>query len=827
MWDIENGQINTLRNNTHTYQALNNVVISPNAKMVAFSSPSMDAPKITYDAHGNYIYVETQINVFHMNEQNKMFSIEDLNKGVSAIKFTPDSMKIIFWEKDYGDLHISDVEKGQINRDFYESGNISSISISPDGKRVIVCAQDVDVFDVNTGHELHTFQRGWWKEWRPAKISLDGRLAFVPALVVGKDRYSVLKQDNLPLAVIDIENGNILNLFSRLDENIYGLEVMPDNDHILLGDDRGYIQLWSLWEDKCQKTFKAHEGTVCSIKASPDGNYIISSDHEVVHFWNLLSGKCVKKINLNSSDFPVVSDFDKKVKISADGRYVLILQERRISIFNLKKGDCIATLAPPDGITAFDLKNELIVCNQGGDIVSYHFKNFEPIIPVATPVRMWQFEKQGKTIAIGDWEDRITVDCKWCGQRFPVEDETLEMIKCIVRETSIDKQKKSCNSKLDKTRKLLNCSNCKQYLQFSPFIVDNSEKDYLSGSKIRKYCSHIYEHFRLSFKRSFNKYGKWLNRWFEIDRIHHYYFKSGFEFVAKKEDDLLPSIEDVQEAYDDEYRNSYYEICKHVNEITKQISLITISWLMSSVGIALFLIKDSIYEKIIAGSIYGFVLVYPVACFQAWRFFRQGLTGPQGIVVVFMKMLIYGSIYEKIIARLIYTFVVFVLNYHTACIQAWKNFRQGLKGTKEIAIKFMGFLAAHFVLIGLILIFSFIERFWIFLIGSGFSLGYYVIFAKALIVGILAPFIIISSGVLSALNHRHIFWRNLAKILWTRIIVKCRFRGRSKLQVPIYMIPLLFYILSPAIISGVTLAFFELIFFALSIQYLIHSRINK
>ena len=97
--------------------------------------------------------------------------------------------------------------------------------------------------------------------------------------------------------------------------------------------------------------------------------------------------------------------------------------------------------------------------------------------PLATPVRLWLWDLASQG---GRWDLEITQTCPWCGQRFPVMEHILELIRAINREAGLGPDDSPCLSLPDEAwkepRLLSECPRCHKPLRFNPFIVDNRER---------------------------------------------------------------------------------------------------------------------------------------------------------------------------------------------------------------------------------------------------------------------------------------------------------------------------------------------------------------
>lgn len=109
-----------------------------------------------------------------------------------------------------------------------------------------------------------------------------------------------------------------------------------------------------------------------------------------------------------------------------------------------------------------------------GEVILLSSLNFPMESPVATPVRIWL---HGENENDGHWDDNITAVCQWCGQRFPVADEILNVIAAIARDARLSPDQSPClelpDEAWEEPKLVSECPMCHSPLKFNPFIVDN------------------------------------------------------------------------------------------------------------------------------------------------------------------------------------------------------------------------------------------------------------------------------------------------------------------------------------------------------------------
>jgi len=81
--------------------------------------------------------------------------------------------------------------------------------------------------------------------------------------------------------------------------------------------------------------------------------------------------------------------------------------------------------------------------------------------PLTTSCRIWL---NGRRRNIGRWDDEITSVCQWCGQRFPVLDKVLDVIRAIAFNVKLSPAQSPClelpNEAWDEPNLLSECPIC-------------------------------------------------------------------------------------------------------------------------------------------------------------------------------------------------------------------------------------------------------------------------------------------------------------------------------------------------------------------------------
>ncbi len=192
---------------------------------------------------------------------------------------------------------------------------------------------------------------------------------------VSIDRKELIKKDELLRFITPQEDGTYKgevwkyhtdNLTTSIENKIYGIIknssskdnskvlTFPDNyDHVNsldISDDRKYaltggvktVKYWNLETGKIIKKLDGHKGFVWSVDISKDGRYAISGGMNSVIYWDLKTGSTVKVLKYDPD--PTAPGSVNSVNISDDGKYVLLAGNRTIEYWDLKKGKLLRVL---------------------------------------------------------------------------------------------------------------------------------------------------------------------------------------------------------------------------------------------------------------------------------------------------------------------------------------------------------------------------------------------------------------------------------------------------------------------------------------------------
>jgi NACHT domain- and WD repeat-containing protein len=176
----------------------------------------------------------------------------------------------------------------------------------------------------------------------------DGQCAIMALMPDGRCTVSV-GEEAVGLKVLNLENGTCIR--SIVAPNmVSAIAVTPDGRWVVLGTEKGTVEVWDLKNGKCLRILEGYRWSVSSIAITPDGRRAVSGMSDFtgvsketivdcpIKVWDLESGDCLFTLRGHTrmvSSLAITPDGQQIVSGSAD---------RTIKVWDLESGNCLRTL---------------------------------------------------------------------------------------------------------------------------------------------------------------------------------------------------------------------------------------------------------------------------------------------------------------------------------------------------------------------------------------------------------------------------------------------------------------------------------------------------
>jgi WD40 repeat protein/energy-coupling factor transporter ATP-binding protein EcfA2 len=205
------------------------------------------------------------------------------------------------------------------------TGNIYSVSFSPDGTKIATAGEDKIIRLWGRNGQFIRFLTKHEDLIRGLSFSPDGKIL---ASVSDDETIKLWNFDN--------------NHFETLGKHEFGItsvDFSPDGRTLVSGDFNGSFKIWNLNSKKLLRHINHAKLSVNSVKFSPDGKTIASaSDDKTIKLWNVVNGQLIK--TLKGHTYKV-----KDVSFSSDGKTIASASyNNTIKLWNVANGQLIKTL---------------------------------------------------------------------------------------------------------------------------------------------------------------------------------------------------------------------------------------------------------------------------------------------------------------------------------------------------------------------------------------------------------------------------------------------------------------------------------------------------
>jgi eukaryotic-like serine/threonine-protein kinase len=162
------------------------------------------------------------------------------------------------------------------------TGNVVSVTFSPDGKRLASASHDntVKVWDAQTGKVIFT---------------LEGHVGQVYCVSFSPDGESLASASaDGTVKVWDAQTGKEKFTLEGHTGQVYCVSFSPNSKHLASGSHDKTVKVWDVQTGKVALTLEGHTAQIMSVSFSPDGKRLASAGYDndmTVKLWDLQTGK--------------------------------------------------------------------------------------------------------------------------------------------------------------------------------------------------------------------------------------------------------------------------------------------------------------------------------------------------------------------------------------------------------------------------------------------------------------------------------------------------------------------------------------------------------
>ena len=480
IWDIESGKcVKTLEGHNSLFKSIS---ITPDGKIVVSGSMSgklhvwdVKSGKCfrTLEGHKNSVCSismtpdgktaisggkDKTLRIWDIEGKN-LKTLESHINSTESVSIAPDGKTAVSGSEDKT-LRIWDIETGKCLKILEgHTDSVESVSITSDSRTIVSGSEDntLRIWDIETGKCLNVLE-GHTHSAKSVNITLDGKTAVSGSM------------DN-SLRVWDIESGKCLSILKGHTHWVNSVRIAPDGKTAVSGSEDSTLRVWNIVSGKCLKIFENHTDSINSVSITPDGKTAVSgSEDSTLRVWDIVSGKCLKIFENHTGSVNSIS-------ITPDGKTAASgSMDNSLCVWDIESGDCLAVYPGRrvKSISQIRADQSFAYTTASGEVVFLKPRNFPMAVPIVTPVLIWRYLDDG---SCGQWDDRITSLCQWCGRRFPVANKMPDMITAINRNSNISQDQSPClklpAEAWNEPGLLSECPKCGKPLRFNPFIVDN------------------------------------------------------------------------------------------------------------------------------------------------------------------------------------------------------------------------------------------------------------------------------------------------------------------------------------------------------------------
>ena len=209
------------------------------------------------------------------------------------------------------------------------SDAVYSLAVSPDGNLVAAgIGKRVSVWNLRTG--------------KRNKVSVGFLSNYIQSLTFSASGKWILATDSLTGISVRVLNANTLKKHQVLtghSNEVWSVVALTDDNRCVSGSWDNSIRFWNILTGECLRVVNLGCSDLFRMHASDDGSRAVSGHSDgIIRFWNLDTGECLATVKGHS-------DIVESLQISRDGRFaVSCSKDNTVKVLDFETGTCVGTL---------------------------------------------------------------------------------------------------------------------------------------------------------------------------------------------------------------------------------------------------------------------------------------------------------------------------------------------------------------------------------------------------------------------------------------------------------------------------------------------------
>jgi RNA polymerase sigma factor (sigma-70 family) len=286
------------------------------------------------------------IRVWDLATRTELRRLAGPEKGVYSMAFSPDG-KLLAGGCEDRSIRVWDVASGnELRRLGGHADFIYAVAFAPDGDTLASAGADGDrtirLWSTATGKELRRIAgpAGWV---RPIAFSPDGKW-----IASGSQESTVLLYD-----AATGREARRLRLPGRDDTWVMAVAFSPDGKRLVTSGSEKVIRVWDVATGKELPPPAGHQAEISHVAIASGGRTVLTGGHEgLICLWGRASGRILRQMRQSGSVSHMAVSVDGKLAVTTDGqvlRFWDVEDGKEVRAIFVSKGDIRAVALSPDG----------------------------------------------------------------------------------------------------------------------------------------------------------------------------------------------------------------------------------------------------------------------------------------------------------------------------------------------------------------------------------------------------------------------------------------------------------------------------------------------